>query len=171
MSKLIVNNVLRFVLLILLQVMILNYVYLGGYVIPFIYILALLMLPTRMGNIPLLLMSFGSGMLIDMFCNIPGFHTFSCTMLAFFRIALGNRMLTRDDPDAVVDTPSIHSVPLQTFAAYAFVMALVFCAAYGLVEAFSFGNFGLTMLAIVINTLATWILIMLSQMLIAPRKK
>ncbi|MBQ0159753.1 MAG: hypothetical protein MJZ99_08650 [Bacteroidales bacterium] len=171
MSKLIINNVLRFLLLIVLQVMILNYVYLGGYVIPFIYILAIMMLPTRYGNIPLLLTAFALGMLIDVFCNIPGFHAFCCTMMAFARIIIGNRMLTRDDPDAVIDTPSIFSVPFQTFASYAFVMSLVFCFAYGMVEAFSFGNFGMTFLAILINTLTSWTLVMLSQMLITSKKK
>lgn len=171
MSKLIINNILRFVLLIVLQVMILNYVYLGGYVIPFIYILAIMMLPTRYGNIPLLLTAFATGVLIDVFCNIPGFHAFSCTMVAFVRIVIGNKMLTRDDPDAVIDTPSIYSVPFQTFASYSFVMSLVFCITYGLVETFSFGNFGLTVLAMLINTLTAWILAMLSQMLITSKKK
>ena len=115
MTKLVITNILRFLALIVLQVLILNYVYLGGYVVPFIYILAIMMLPTQLGNIPLLLIAFVSGGLIDIFCNIPGFHTFSCTMMAFARILFGNKMLTRDDPTEVVDTPSAHSVPSEVF--------------------------------------------------------
>ena len=70
MTKLVITNILRFLALIVLQVLILNYVYLGGYVVPFIYILAIMMLPTQLGNIPLLLIAFVSGGLIDIFCNI-----------------------------------------------------------------------------------------------------
>ena len=93
MTKLVLSNIFRFVVLIVLQILLLNYVNFGGYVIPFVYILAVLMLPTRVGNIPLLLIAFASGVLVDVFCNIPGFHAFCCTLMAFLRILVGNRML------------------------------------------------------------------------------
>ncbi|MCQ2295267.1 MAG: hypothetical protein MJZ67_06390 [Bacteroidales bacterium] len=171
MTRIIFNNIARFIALLLLQVMVLNYVYLGGYILPFVYLLAVLMLPTRMGRIPLLLVAFATGMIVDIFCNIPGFHTFSCTAMAFVRIVIGNRILTRDDPDAVIDTPNIHTVPLSTFAGYSFLLVLVYCATYGLLEVFSFGNFFLTLLGILVNTIVAWGLSMLFQLLIPTPKK
>ncbi len=171
MTKLVITNILRFVALIVLQILLLNYVNFGGYMIPFIYILAVLMLPTRLGNIPLLLIAFSSGVVVDVFCNIPGFHTFSCTMMAFFRVVIGNRMLTRNDPEAVVDVPSVRSVPFQPFAVYLLVMAAVYSITYCLLEAFSFGNFWLTLLAILLDTAGTWILMMLCQLLIASPQR
>ena len=129
------------------------------------------MLPTRLGNIPLLLIAFSSGVVVDVFCNIPGFHTFSCTMMAFFRVVIGNRMLTRNDPEAVVDVPSVRSVPFQPFAVYLLVMAAVYSITYCLLEAFSFGNFWLTLLAILLDTAGTWILMMLCQLLIASPQR
>lgn len=166
MTRLVLTNVFRFLALIVLQVLMLNYVYLGGYVVPFIYILAIMMLPTRVGNIPLLLIAFVSGGLIDLFCNIPGFHMFSCTMMAFFRILFGNKMLTRDDPTEVVDVPSVHSVPFEVFAVYVLLLALVYSVTYGLLEAFSLGNFGMTAISMVVNAAVTWVLVMLYQLLI-----
>ena len=118
MTKLVLSNIFRFVVLIVLQILLLNYVNFGGYVIPFVYILAVLMLPTRVGNIPLLLIAFASGVLVDVFCNIPGFHAFCCTLMAFVRILVGNRMLTRGDPDVIIDVPSVRTVPFQPFALY-----------------------------------------------------
>lgn len=171
MTKLVITNILRFVALIVLQILLLNYVNFGGYMIPFIYILAVLMLPTRLGNIPLLLIAFSSGVVVDVFCNIPGFHTFSCTMMAFFRVVIGNRMLTRNDPEAVVDVPSVRSVPFQPFAVYLLVMAAVYSITYCLLEAFSFGNFWLTLLTILLDTAGTWILMMLCQLLIASPQR
>ncbi|MBR5353653.1 MAG: hypothetical protein IK126_08045 [Bacteroidales bacterium] len=172
MTKLVLTNIFRFLLLIVLQILLINYVSFGGYLIPFIYILAVLMLPTRLGNIPLLLIAFAAGAIVDIFCNIPGFHTFSCTMMAFIRVVLGNRMLTRDDPaEAVIDVPSAYTVPAQTFALYLFVMALVYSFSYCMLEAFSFGNFWMTMLSMILDTVATWVLMMLSQLLISPKKR
>lgn len=170
MTKLIFSNIFRFVALIVLQILILNYVYLGGYVIPFIYILAVLMLPTRVGKIPLLLIAFVAGLMIDLFCNIPGFHTASCTMMAFFRILVGNSMLVQDDT-VEIDTPNVHTVPFQTFAVYLLVMALVYSFTYSMLEAFSFGNFWMTMLSMLLNTIAAWALMMLCQLLMSAKKK
>jgi len=171
MTRLILSNVFRFIALIVLQVLILNYVYLGGYVLPFIYILGVMMLPTNFGKIPTLLVAFVAGALIDIFCNIPGFHAFSCTMMAFTRILFGNRLLTQNDPDTIIEAPSIREVPFQTFMGYSFLMSLVYSVTYGLVEAFSFGNFWITLLSMLINTLVTWVLIMLCQLLIIPQKR
>lgn len=171
MTRLIISNILRFLALILLQVLISNFVYLGGYVVPFVYILAVLMLPTNIGKIPLLLIAFAAGMSVDVFCNIPGFHAFSCTMMAFFRILIGDKILTKGDPEEVVEVPSIREVPFQTFSVYAFVMSLVYSVTYGLVEAFSFGNFWMTLLSIGINSLVAWALMLLSQFLVARPKR
>lgn len=171
MTKLVFSNIFRFLALIVLQVLMLNYVYMGGYIVPFIYILAIMMLPTRMGNIPLLLIAFASGMMVDLFCNIPGFHTFSCTMMAFARILFGNKMLTRDDPTEVVDVPSVHSVPFEVFAVYVLLLSAVYSVTYGMIEAFSFGNFWLTALSMLVNTVVTWVLVMLCQLLVSREKK
>ena len=170
MTKLILSNVFRFIALIILQVLILNYVYLGGYVLPFIYILGVLMLPTNLGKIPTHLVAFAAGVIIDLFCNITGFHAFSCTMMGFARLLFGDRMLSQGDPDAIVEAPSIHQVPFQTFMGYAFLMSMVFCVTYGFVEAFSFGNFWMTLLSMLINTVVTWVLIMLFQLLVPSKK-
>ena len=170
MTKLVISNILRFVVLIVLQILLLNYVNFGGYIIPFIYILAVLMLPTRIGNIPLLLIAFAAGVVVDVFCNIPGFHAFCCTLMAFFRVIIGNRMLTRNDPEVIIDVPSVRTVPFQPFAVYLLVMTAVYSITYCLLESFSFGNFWITLLAIVLDTVGTWILMMLCQLLIAPKK-
>ena len=170
MKNLTMANILRFVLLILLQVLLLNYVYLGGYMLPFVYILAVLMLPTRMGRIPMLLVAFAAGAVVDILCNIPGFHTFSCTLLAFARILFGNRMLKRDEP-VDIDVPGLHTVPFQQFAGYLFVMSMLYCTTYFLLESFSFGNFWRLMLSMVLSATVTWVLMMLCQLLMPPKKK
>jgi hypothetical protein len=38
-------------------------------------------------------------------------------------------------------------------------------------EAFSFGNFWMTLLSMLLDTVATWLLLLLSQLLISPQKK
>lgn len=169
MKNLVVSNILRFVALILIQILLLNYAYMGGYMLPFIYILALLMLPTNMGKVPMLLVAFAAGVVVDVFCNIPGFHTFSCTLLAFVRILVGNKMLTRGEP-IDIEVPSAYSVPFQQFAGYLLVMTLVYSVTYFLLEAFSFGNFWWMVLLMLLSTLVTWVLMLVCQLLL-PKKQ
>ena len=170
MTRLVMANILRFVVLIVLQILMLNYVDFGGYMIPFIYILAVLMLPTNMGRMPVLLCAFGAGLMVDLFCNIPGFHTFSCTLLAFMRVTLGNRMLVRDgQTDVEIEEPSIHTVPTQSFMAYLLVMAVIYSLTYCLLEAFSFGNFWITMLSALLDSAATWVVMMMCQIMVAKK--
>lgn len=170
MTKLVFSNIFRFLILIVLQILIFNFVYLGKYIIPFIYLLAVLMLPTRMGKIPTLLVAFAAGLLVDLFCNIPGFHTFSCTLMAFARLVFGNRMLTRDDP-IDIDVPGIHTVPFQQFAVYLLVMSLIYSVTYFLLEAFNFGNIGWMLLSMLLSTVATWVLMLLCQLLLPNNHK
>ena len=92
-------------------------------------------------------------------------------MMAFGRILFGNKMLTRDDPTEVVETPSAHSVPFEVFAMYVLLLAFIYSVSYGLLEAFSLGNFWMTAVSMVINTAVAWVLVMLCQLLIAPIKK
>ena len=60
MNRLVWRNIGRFVLLMLLQLLVLNNVYLGGYVMPMLYVLFILMLPTSVGRVPLRLTAFGT---------------------------------------------------------------------------------------------------------------
>ncbi|MBR6441281.1 MAG: hypothetical protein IKS44_04455 [Bacteroidales bacterium] len=170
MTKLVFSNIFRFLILIIIQILIINFVYLGGYMVPFIYLLAVLMLPTRMGKIPTLLVAFAAGLLVDLFCNIPGFHTFSCTLVAFARLVFGNRMITRDDP-IDIDVPGIHTVPFQQLAMYLLVMSFIYSVTYFLLEAFSFGNIGWMLLSMLLSTLATWVLMLLCQLLLPNNHK
>ena len=86
MDNIVLRNISRFLLLLLLQVLVLDRIYLGGYISTFLFVLAILMLPTRMGKVPMLLVAFGTGLLVDLFSNRVGMHAFACTLVAFCKI-------------------------------------------------------------------------------------
>ena len=81
MSKLVWRIIGRFVLLMALQLLVLNHVYLGGYVMPMLYVLFIIMLPTDMRRIPMLLTAFGMGLLVDVMNNMLGFHQYFISYL------------------------------------------------------------------------------------------
>ncbi|MBO4587055.1 MAG: hypothetical protein J5677_04480 [Bacteroidales bacterium] len=162
MSKRVWRNIGRFALLMALQLLVLNHVYLGGFVMPMLYVLFILMLPTGMKRIPLLLIAFGTGLLVDVMNNMLGFHALACTVVAMMRILFADRILTRGEP-VVVETPGIYSVTPQYFISYLMLMLGAFFLVFYTVELFGFRSFGGVLLATICSTVVTTLMAVLYQ--------
>ena len=170
MNKLVWHNIGRFLLLTLFQVLVLNNVYLGSYVMPMLYVLFILMLPTGMKRIPLLLIAFGTGLVVDMMNNMLGFHALACTVVAMMRIWFADRILTRGEP-VQIETPGIYTVTPQYFIAYLMLMLAAFYLLFFVVELWGFRSFGDLLLATLLSTVATTLLAVLYQIVFLKRKE
>ena len=160
----------RFALLILIQLLVLNQVYLGSYVMPMLYLLAILMLPTDTKRIPLLLIAFGTGLLLDIMNNMLGFHALACTVVAMMRILFADRILTRGEP-VTISIPSIFSVSPQYFISYLLILLASFYLVFFTVELFGFRSFGGVLLATVCSTLATTLMAVLYQFIFLKKEE
>jgi rod shape-determining protein MreD len=158
------------VLLALVQLLVLNNVYLGGYVMPMLYVLFILMLPTSTGRIPMLLIAFGTGLLMDIMAGALGFHALACTVVAMMRILFADRILTRGENVAIAN-PGIYSVTPQYFISYLMLMLGIFYLLFYLLEIFSFRGFGGVLLATVCSTLVTTLLAVLYQWVFLKREE
>ncbi len=167
-NKPIINNILRFILLIALQVLVLNHVYLGIEVSPVVYILFILMLPTNCNKLLMIFLAFLAGLCVDIFSNTLGFHTFAATLTGFLRVTFANRMLNQDDK--AVETPSIRSVGMKQFSLYTLILTAIYCFTYLMLEAFDFAEILSVLLLTVVNTAITYLLILLLQHLFIRKK-
>ncbi len=170
MNNIIWRNVGRFVLLMALQLLVLNYVYLGGYVMPMLYVLFILMLPTDTGRIPMLLIAFGTGLTVDVMSGMLGFHALACTVVAMMRILFADRILTRGEPVAIKH-PSIHSVTPQYFITYLLLLLGAFYLVFYTAELFGFRGFGGVLLATLCSTLVTALLAVIYQALLIRKEE
>lgn len=170
MNNLVWRNIGRFVLLALVQLLVLNNVYLGGYVMPMLYVLFILMLPTSTGRIPMLLIAFGTGLLMDIMAGALGFHALACTVVVMMRILFADRILTRGENVAIAN-PGIYSVTPQYFISYLMLMLGIFYLLFYLLEIFSFRGFGGVLLATVCSTLVTTLLAVLYQWVFLKREE
>lgn len=85
MSSTVIINILRFILLLLLQVIIFSRLDLFGFLNPYPYILFILLYPVNSNRAGLLLASFFMGLCLDMFLNSGGSHAVACVTLAYLR--------------------------------------------------------------------------------------
>lgn len=169
-SNLIVRNIFRFILLVSLQVLIFNNIYLGGYINPYLYVLFIAMLPTNTGRIPMLLIAFAIGLSVDVCSNMPGFHTFACVAVAFLRPIWLDKIILSDNNENV-ETPSIKSVPYQQFSLYLFLLLFIFHLIYYSVLVFSFREILTVLVSTLLSTIVTWVLAILYQSLLVRKKE
>ncbi|MDD3744123.1 MAG: rod shape-determining protein MreD, partial [Lentimicrobiaceae bacterium] len=69
-----VKDILRFIVLVAVQVLILNQIDFGGYIDPALYLLFILLLPFEVPGWLLLIASFSLGFCIDIFSHSIGLH-------------------------------------------------------------------------------------------------
>ena len=81
----IVTNLLRFIVLVLLQVLLFNHINFLGYINPFVYVLFILMFPLTGNKTLLIFLSFLLGLSVDMFSDTGGVHAGASVFIAWVR--------------------------------------------------------------------------------------
>ena len=167
-SRLVFSNIARFLILVLLQIAVLNNIYLGGYLNPFLFVLFIAMLPTNMGRIPMMLVAFFTGLIVDLTTNMLGIHAFTCTAVAFLRGVWLDHIIIHDNNEDV-ETPSLRSVPYQQFGIYLFLLILIYNMIYFTLLIFNFHDIGQILLSALLGTVVTWVLAILYQTLLLKK--
>src|ERR1043166_5543145 len=85
MADTIIRNILRFILLVLFQVLVIKNIELGRFINPFVYVLFIIVLPFETPKWMLLLIPFLTGITIDMFYDTSGMHAAACVFMAYIR--------------------------------------------------------------------------------------
>ncbi|MFP4691532.1 MAG: rod shape-determining protein MreD [Bacteroidales bacterium] len=142
---------LLFVALVLLQVLILNNVYLGGYINPQVYVLFILVLPFNIRGWHLLLLAFLQGLVIDVFEDSLAIHAASTVMVAFARPFV-LKLLTGKQPDDVGDAPSFRTLGTMTLFVYSLILIFLHHLVLFVMETFYFRDFTETMVRVVFST-------------------
>ena len=157
-----------FVVLIVLQLLIFNNIEFSGYVNPYIYVMFILILPMAIPSWILLLLSFLTGSVIDIFSGTMGVHAFATVMAGFVRPWVLSLNITAEasEPDM---SPSSHASGLRWFFIYTVTVVFIHHFWLFFVEVFSFNNFFHTLLRVLLSTAVTTFFIILFD-IIRPRR-
>lgn len=152
------NRIAWFVGLVLVQVLLLNNIYLFGLATPFIYIYFLLVIDKDMDRNALMLTAFLLGLSVDVFSNTPGVNAGASVLIAFMRPGLLRLFSPRDEYENF--EPGIYTLGIWSFVRYAFVVILLHHTVLYFLEAFSLNNMGYLSLRVLCSTLLTLSLVM-----------
>ena len=87
MNSIISKNSIRFIILVLLQVLVLNHINFLGYINPYLYILFIILYPVKNSRSLFIFLSFLLGISVDLFSDSGGVHAAASVTLAFIRPA------------------------------------------------------------------------------------
>ena len=132
-------NILRFILLLAVQIIIFNNMNFLGFISPYPYLLFIILYPVNGNKSGLLAASFFLGLCMDLFSNSAGFHTAACVVLAYYRpylfkFAFGlsyeyqtiklNDVLTPERFTFILFSVLIHHLILFSLEAFKFILIL-----------------------------------------------
>lgn len=160
----ILKLLLRFIVLVLVQVVILNNIQLGGFVNPYVYVLMILLLPVRIPRFLLLLISFLTGITIDIFSDTMGMHAAACVFLGYVRPGVLLLIAPREGYEAEAN-PSLKGMGFNWFLLYSTITVFLHHLILFYIEVFRFNEFLSTLSRALLSTVATLVVIMISQYL------
>jgi hypothetical protein len=168
MINLLPRNIIRFIVLIAVQLLIFDSIQFSGYVNPYIYILFILLLPFETPKWLLLITAFLLGFIMDIFSDTPGMHTAATVFMAFLRPYVLNLISPRDGYESGT-FPRVFYYGVNWFTRYAFILILAHHFLLFYIEIFRFGNFFSTFLRVLLSTVFSLIFIVLSQFFVYRR--
>ena len=166
-SRLIIVNVIRWFILLFVQIFLLKNMGFYDLSTPFIYVLFILLLPFGIPNIVLYLLAFGTGLTLDTFYDTMGVHATACVVLAFVRISFISISLNKDaidDPE-----PSLSYMGFQWFALYAFLCVITHHLVLFFLETFRLTEIGYTLMRCGLSCVLTLLIILLVEFIFYKR--
>ena len=170
MYNTLIRNILRFIVLLIVQVLVFDNLGFGTYIHPYIYVLFVLLLPFDTPKWQLLIDGFLIGIAVDIFNGTPGLNAAATVFLAFMRpfiIGITTRKSDIEDKNA----PTVTEMGLQWFAVYALLLLLLHNLVLFWLEAFSIRLLGVVILETIISTPISLLIILLIIYTFKPIKK
>ena len=164
------KNIVRFILLVLVQVLILNNLHLSIYINPYVYILIILILPFETPGWLILTAAFLIGLIMDAFSNTMGIHSATIVLLAFLRQYTLKLIAPRDGYESG-KSPHYDEMGMPWFLIYAGILTFIHHFFLFLLEDFSFVKFfPIFFKAILSSVLSLTIMIVLLLASYKPRR-
>jgi len=170
MTRTVIINLLRFVVLVFIQVFLLKNITLYNLSTPYLYILFILLLPFETPNILLFALAFLIGLTIDAFYDTPGLHAAACVLLAFVRVLFISITVQKEGFDNEPE-PTLSIMGFRWFFTYALVLTLFHHFFLFNLEVFRFSEIQYTLERVVLSSIFTVFLILVSGLLFYRRKE
>ena len=170
MNRIIIPNIIRFVVIVLVQVLILERLNLHGYINPYLYPLIIIMLPIEIAHWALILIGFSLGLAIDTFTNTIGIHAATCVFIAFIRPYILNA-LTPSGGYEQDDKPTTRSLGFRWYISYAVTIIFVHHFILFFLEVLRFSYLFHTLTKIAVSSLISLMLVIIAEYISVTKRR
>lgn len=165
--NLVVKNIIRFILIMSIQLIVLNNIPpLHQFIVPYFYFVFILWLPFKITRTSLLFVAFAVGYLTDMFYKTPGLHLAACVIIAYLRPAFIQLLLPKEATEWGNEEPTRKTMGQVPYMTYIIIMTLVHHFYLILLEWLQFGSFFYFTGKLVGTTAISLMLILIADLLI-----
>jgi rod shape-determining protein MreD len=154
----VVGQTISFLIYVFIQVFFAKHLEVFGVAFCFIYINYILIMPIQTDRVVMLLSAFLLGLVVDMFYDTLGIHSFACVFVAYFRPFLIS-FLSKEDIFAL----SIKETGLIWFIRYAGILLFVHHFLLFFLQQFNFRMFFETFLKVSASTVFTLLVCLMVQ--------
>jgi rod shape-determining protein MreD len=170
MIRTIIINILRFIVLVFIQVFLLKNITLYNLSTPYLYIMFILLLPFETPNLLLFVLAFALGLTIDAFYDTPGLHAAACVVLALVRVLFISITVQKEGFDNEPE-PTLSIMGFRWFFTYIVVLTLFHHFFLFNLEVFSFSGMQYTLMRVILSSVFTILLILVSGLLFYRKKE
>lgn len=173
------KNFIRFWIIVLIQVYILDKVALRWWAqpsgfpifVPYLYPLFLLLLPFDTPVWAMLLLGFGLGITVDSFSDTAGMHACAAVLLAYLRTNVLKALLPKNLVEYPNQSPNVKNMGWVPFLVYASFLLLVHHATFFIIEIWSLQHVGILFLKIFASTVTSLLLVLVYLLLFTNEAK
>lgn len=168
MTNTIISNSIRFVVLVLLQVLLLNNINFLGFINPYLYILFLILYPFNTPQGLYILVAFLLGLSIDAFEDSGGIHAAACIFIAYIR-----PVILRFSFGISYDyqTVKLLNTPYGARLSYILIVVILHHFVLFILEMFSFSHIFLILKKTLFTSIFTILLVLISLTLFKPKRR
>lgn len=170
MIRILINNLLRFVVLMAMQVFLFKNMGYYNLITPFPYIFFLLLLPIGISNFNLYIIAFLTGLGVDLFYDTLGVNAAAAVVLALTRIAFLKITLEAESHDKNT-TPMLGEVSFRWFLPYILLSTFMHHLTLFMLATFTFRQFHYTLFSTIFSCIFTVLIMLVFSLLIYRRKK
>lgn len=168
MNNLTFENILRFIGLVLLQVLVFNQIHLFDFIIPMVYIAWIFLFPVRKNKSLFLVLSFLLGLTVDFFSNSGGINAAATLFIAFIRLPILQAVLRKSDFDYLLF--NLRSIPFNKSLLFISILTFIHHLIVFSLDYFSFNEFSTIIYNTILTSVFTIFIIILGITLFTKRK-
>lgn len=147
------KQLLRYIIVMVLQVLLFDQLQFLGVCHPYIYVLCLLMMPITLPHSADMLIGAAVGAIMDIFCNSLGVHMAGCILIMFIRPYLIGAIVS--DKDRLNEQISLHAIGMEALVKYVVIMVLIHHLTIFLLAAWSWHHIGFVLLETLVSSTVT----------------